>query len=154
MLAGPRAEAAFVLRAIQHPPWPVRVEDRAPLCVVAVARGHPWVVPDHGDPVRLHAEDVVLARGPEPYTVTDDPDTPVEVVIHPGPRQTTPAGDKPPDDPGMGARTWHRHAAGSTTMLVGKYRNPGEISRRLLQALPPLLVIPGHALPRRAWSRC
>lgn len=73
LLDGPRARGAFVLRSIQDPPWSVQVQDNAPLSIVAIARGDPWVVPRGGDAVRLHPEDVAIMRGPDPYTFTDDP---------------------------------------------------------------------------------
>jgi AraC-like DNA-binding protein len=39
-------------------------------------------------------------------------------------------------------RTWGNDPAGSTELLTGVYQLEGEISRRLLAALPPVLVIP------------
>ncbi|MGH3785753.1 MAG: cupin domain-containing protein [Pseudonocardiaceae bacterium] len=71
LLEGPRARDAFVLRSMQDPPWSVRVQDKAPLSIVAIVRGDPWVVPDRGDAVRLHPEDVAIMRGPDSYTFTD-----------------------------------------------------------------------------------
>ena len=44
-------------------------------------------------------------------------------------------------------RTWGNAADGSTVMLTGTYELDGEVSRRLLRALPPLLV-----LRRDAWD--
>src|SRR4051794_26908160 len=46
LLDGPRARGAFVLRVIMEPPWSVRIQDGAPLSLVAVVRGDAWVVPD------------------------------------------------------------------------------------------------------------
>jgi Cupin len=42
-------------------------------------------------------------------------------------------------------RTWGNSAEGSTVMLTGTYNMRGEVSRRLLGALPGLLVIPDEA---------
>jgi AraC-like DNA-binding protein len=147
LLDGARARGAFVLRTIQNPPWSVQVRDSAPLSVVAVARGTPWVVPGTGDAVRLDAGDVAMMRGPDAFTFTDDPRTPVQVVIHPGPRRTTTTGAELPEDADPGVRTWANGrqpgddgADGSSLLLIGKYRNPGEIAAGLLGALPPLLV--------------
>jgi AraC-like DNA-binding protein len=42
----------------------------------------------------------------------------------------------------LGVRTWGNDPNGSTTMLVGTYQMRGEVSRRLLQALPSLVVLP------------
>ena len=38
-------------------------------------------------------------------------------------------------------RTWGNAADGATVMLTGTYELDGEVSRRLLRALPPLLVL-------------
>jgi AraC-like DNA-binding protein len=147
LLDGARARGAFVLRTIQNPPWSVQVRDSAPLSVVAVARGTPWVVPGAGDAVRLDAGDVAMMRGPDGFTFADDPRTPVQVVIHPGPRRTTTTGAELPEDADPGVRTWTNvqqpgddDADGAAILLIGKYRNPGEIAAGLLSALPPLLV--------------
>ena len=53
LLDGPRAHGAFALRSIMNPPWSVRIQDRAPLSLVAIVRGDAWVVPDIGEPTRL-----------------------------------------------------------------------------------------------------
>ena len=85
LLDGPRARGAFVLRSIMNPPWSVRVQDEAPLSLVAMVRGDAWVVPDDDDDaVHLGAGDIAITRGPDPYVFADDPGTPPQVVIHPG----------------------------------------------------------------------
>nr|CEL13819.1 Transcriptional regulator, AraC family [Kibdelosporangium sp. MJ126-NF4]CTQ88187.1 Transcriptional regulator, AraC family [Kibdelosporangium sp. MJ126-NF4] len=149
LLDAARARGAFVLRTTQHPPWSVQVRDRAPLNVVAILRGTPWVVPSVGDAVRLDVGDIAMMRGPDTFTFTDDPHTPIQVVVQPGPRRTTPAGVELPEAADTGVRTWvngTRTSAGSSSaLLIGKYRRPGEIATRLLSALPPLLVIPKAA---------
>ncbi|QPP05674.1 AraC family transcriptional regulator [Streptomyces bathyalis] len=153
LLDGARARGAFVLRTIQTPPWSVQVRDRAPLSVVAVLRGTPWVVPVAGDAVRMEAGDIAMMRGPDAFTFADDPLTPIQVVIHPGPRRTTAAGAELPEAADTGVRTWANgmrtydddSADGSSVLLIGKYRGPGEITTRLLGALPPLLVLPRAA---------
>ncbi len=152
LLDGARARGAYVLRTIQTPPWSVQVRDRAPLNVVAILRGTPWVVPSVGDAVRLDAGDVAMMRGPDAFTFADDPRTPIQVVVQPGPRRTTAAGTELPEFADMGVRTWTNSmetcddgAEGSSVLLIGKYRGPGEIATRLLSALPPLLVIPRAA---------
>ena len=92
LLDGPRARGAFLLRSSLDPPWSLRIEDEAPLTVVAILRGHACVVPQGGEMMRLEAGDVAIARGPEPYLVADDPDTPIQAVIHPGGECRTPEG--------------------------------------------------------------
>jgi AraC-like DNA-binding protein len=85
-------------------------------------------------------------RGPDPYTVADDPATPPQAVIHPGQRCTTPDGEDLTEAmTWLGVRTWGNDPDGSTMLLSGTYELDGEISRRLLGALPALLVLPGDA---------
>lgn len=146
LLDGPRARGAFLLRMIMEPPWSVRVQDRAPLALVAIARGDAWAVPDEGEAVRLRPGDVAVMRGPDPYIFADDPATPPQVVIHPGDHCTTPDGEDLAQAMDLGVRTWGNNADGSARMLVGTYHMRGEIGRRLLNALPTLLVLPKDAL--------
>jgi len=148
LLDGPRARGAFLLRSIMDPPWSVRVQDRAPLSLVAIMRGEAWVVPDDADPVRLVPGDVAITRGPDPFTFADDPATRPQVVIHPCQRCTTPDGKDLAQAMDLGVRTWGNDPDGSTTMLIGTYQMRGEVSRRLLEALPSLVV-----LPDGAWNR-
>ena len=148
LLDGPRARGAFLLRSIMDPPWSVRVQDRAPLSLVAIMRGEAWVVPDDADPVRLVPGDVAITRGPDPFTFADDTATRPQVVIHPGQRCTTPDGKDLAQAMDLGVRTWGNDPDGSTTMLIGTYQMRGEVSRRLLEALPSLVV-----LPYGAWNR-
>jgi AraC-like DNA-binding protein len=145
LLDGPRARGAFLLRSILDPPWSLRVQDRAPLCLVAVVRGDAWVRPDGADPVRMRPGDIAIVRGPEPYTVADGPDTPPQVVIHPGQRCTTIDGEELHQAMDLGVRTWGTSLDGASMMLVGAYQMDGEVGRRLLAALPALLVLGGDS---------
>ena len=81
------------------------------------------------------------SRGPGPYTVADDPATAPQVVIHPGQVCETLGGEasRRADGPrrahlGQQRRRRDRDA-------VGTYQLDGEVSRRLLRALPPLVVL-------------
>ena len=145
LLDGPRAREAFLLRAVMDPPWSVRIQDEAPLSLVAVVRGEAWVVPDARPASRMVAGDVALMRGPDPYTFGDDPATPPHVVIHPDQRCTTPDGESLAQAMDLGVRTWGNSADGSTVMLVGTYQLRTEVSRRLLALMPPVLVVPRHS---------
>ncbi len=78
-----RARGAFLLRSVLAPPWGIRIQDEAPLTVVAVVQGSAHVLPDSGTGVRMGAGDVAVLRGPDSYTVADQPGTSPDVVIHP-----------------------------------------------------------------------
>jgi AraC-like DNA-binding protein len=189
LLDGPRARDAFLLRSSMDPPWSLRVQDEAPLTIVAMVRGSAWVVfapgsarPGASDPgvapskaasdpgvapsgaasdpgvapsgaatatgvapsgprLRLAAGDVVILLGPDPYVVADDPATAPQAVIHPGQRCTTPDGVELEAMRALGVRSWGNAADGRDVLLTGTYALEGEVSRRLLRALPPALVL-------------
>jgi AraC-like DNA-binding protein len=141
LLEGPRARGAFMTRACFDPPWAVRVEDRAPLTVMLVARGEAWVLPDRGERTRLRAGDLAIARGPDPYTCADDPGTAPQALILPGQECHYPDGRPLNGSMDLGVRTWGDRLDGATVMLIGTYPMQGEISGRLLDALPPLLTL-------------
>ncbi|MEV6246655.1 AraC family transcriptional regulator [Streptomyces sp. NPDC051742] len=142
LLDGPRAKGAFLLRMIMEPPWSVRIEDGAPVCLMCVTEGEAWVVPDTGEPVLLRPGDIAIARGPEPYTVAHTPDAPPRARIGPDGACTTLTGEPLADAMRLGVRTWGNAPDGGTTVLVGTYRMDGEVGRRLLDALPGLLHLP------------
>ncbi|WP_406066061.1 AraC family transcriptional regulator [Micromonospora sp. NBC_00860] len=146
LLDGPRARGAFLMRSVFDPPWSVRIQDRAPLTLVTMLRGTAWVVPDRGAPVPLRPGDVAIIRGPEPYTIADDPATAPQAVIHPGEHSTTPTGDELCEVMDLGTRTWGERADGMAVLLSGTYQLQGEVSQRLLRVLPHLLVLPAGAL--------
>jgi AraC-like DNA-binding protein len=145
LLNGPRAQGAFLLRTSLTPPWSLRVQDEAPLTLVAIVQGEAWVVPDGGDGVRLRPGDVAILRGPEPYTFADDPATAPQVVIHPGQRCTTPGGEQLAAMRDLGVRTWGNSEQGATVMVTGTYQVLSEICQPLLDALPALVVLPGES---------
>ena len=145
LLDGPRAREAFLLQSVMDPPWSLRIQDEAPLTLVAMVHGDAWVVPDGDAPTRLAAGDVAIIRGPDPYTVADDPATVPQVVIHPGQVCMTLDGQHLAEAMHLGVRTWGNCADGATTMLTGTYQLHSAVSSRLLDALPPLVVLPGDA---------
>ena len=141
LLDGPRARGAFLLRSIMSPPWSMRIQDEAPLCLVAMVRGDACVVPDGGEAVPLGPGDVAIMRGPDPYTLADDPATPIQIVIHPGQHCSTPDGEDLAQAMDLGVRTWGNSPDGAAMMLIGTYEKRVEISQRLLEALPAVVVL-------------
>ncbi|MGW3629919.1 cupin domain-containing protein [Streptomyces sp. NPDC005122] len=141
LLEGPRARGAFLIRAAFDPPWCVRVEDRAPLTIMLVVRGRAWITPNEGERLPLRAGDLAIARGPDPYTCADDPGTAPQAVILPGGECAYPDGRSLQGHWDLGVRSWGERRDGSTVLLIGTYMMRGEISGRLLDALPPLLSL-------------
>ncbi|MFJ5268656.1 cupin domain-containing protein [Streptomyces sp. NPDC088358] len=147
LLEGPRARGAFMIRAAFDPPWCLRVEDRAPLTIMLVVRGRAWITPSEGERLLLGAGDLAIARGPDPYTCADDPGTAPQAVILPGGECSYPDGRSLQGHWDLGVRSWGDRTDGSTVLLIGTYMMRGEISGRLLDALPPVL-----SLTRDVWD--
>lgn len=146
LLDGPRARSAFVLQVVMEPPFCIRVEDEAPLSVVAVTAGSAVLADDHGGTVTLTPGDVALARGPDHYAIADAPDRAPQVLILPGQACTTPDGVDLKVADVLGTRTWGSAADGGVRMVIGTYETAGEVSRRLLEALPALALVRAHDL--------
>jgi len=146
LLDAPRAREAFLLEMVMARPWAVRVQDEAPLSVMTLVRGRAWVHDSHGEVAELRAGDVAVARGPDPYTVCDEPGSPVQAVIHPDQRCTTETGVDIIDTYALGVRRWGTDPDGPDAVLVGTYNFEGDVTRRLLGALPGLLVVPAERL--------
>ncbi|RKS73651.1 AraC family transcriptional regulator [Actinomadura pelletieri DSM 43383] len=143
LLDGPRARGAFMIRSTLAPPWAIRIQDEAPLTLLSMVRDDAWLLPDGGEPERVSPGDMVIFRGPDPYTVADDPATEPQIVIHPGQRCTTPDGTSLSEAMDLGVRAWGDDPDGSTVMLIGAYQMRGAVTRRLLSALPPIAIVRG-----------
>jgi AraC-like DNA-binding protein len=141
LLDGPRARGAFLLRSVFDPPFALRIEDEAPLTLITVVRGAAWLVRDGAEPVRLGAGDLAVVRGPEPYTVADDPGTPWRAIIRPGQVCVSLDGA----EQSLGVRSWGDRQDGATVLLTGVYQLHSEVGRRLLAALPGILAQPAAA---------
>jgi AraC-like DNA-binding protein len=144
LLDGPRARRAFLMRSVLVSPWSIRVLDEAPLALVAVVRGHAWVLPDNYAAVRISKGDVVVLRGPDHYTVADQPNTPPQALIHSDESCTSLDGGELDWQPGTGVRTWGNASSDGlpeATLLTGTYLARGAVSQRLLAALPPVVHV-------------
>jgi AraC-like DNA-binding protein len=141
LLDGVRARGAFVLRMVMDPPWAVSVRDDAPLTLICQTHGSAALVGDSGGEVRLRPGDVALVRGTEHYVFADDPATTPTIVIHPGQRCTTLSGDSVRFEMSIGVRTWGNSASGATRSVICAYEGHSEVSSRLLDALPTVLIL-------------
>ncbi|MFN6547585.1 AraC family transcriptional regulator [Mycolicibacterium nivoides] len=141
LLDGVRARGAFVLRLRMDPPWSLAIRDEAPLALICQTRGDAVIVGDHSGTFRLGAGDVALTRGTENYVFAEDPATPPSVVINPGQRCTTLSGEDLQFEMSLGLRSWGNSATGSSESIVCAYEGRSEVSARLLDALPAVLVL-------------
>lgn len=141
LLDAPRGRDAYLLRASMSPPWSILLADESPLGLIAVARGSAWVQGAEGDSIELRAGDVAIARGPAEATVSHAPSVPPGIVILPGMRCESPDGDDLDARLSLGLRQWGNDPVGSTVMLMGCYQVRGEVTQRLLSALPNVIVV-------------
>jgi AraC-like DNA-binding protein len=143
LVDGPRAQRAFALKAVFEGTWSLTVEDRAPLTVVVMARGRATFTGTRGA-TELGAGDVVLARGPSPYTFADSVRSPADIRILPGQVCVDPHGRILADDMAVGVRTWgNTRSEDATVMLVGTYQQETSVGSLLLSRLPDERVIRG-----------
>ncbi|MFE7481092.1 AraC family transcriptional regulator [Streptomyces sp. NPDC057552] len=133
LLDGVRARGALFRRTVMDGSWSLRFAAGSPLTLATMVRGRAWIVPATGEPVAVETGDIAVLRGRAPYTVADDPATPPHAVI--GSAEYC-VGGSGPGEAGEGPD-------GSALLLSGAYTGRGEISERLLRALPEVLVLPG-----------
>ncbi|MEV5838529.1 AraC family transcriptional regulator [Nocardia sp. NPDC052112] len=143
LLEGPRARGAFVMCSLLDPPWSLRIQDRAPLTVVSMVCGTAWIMTDAAGskPRQVGAGDIAIFRGPDPYTVADDPATAPQIFIDPGNVTKTADGEILCETLSLGVRQWGTDADGATVMVTGTYESAGAASQRLLRALPPVIIL-------------
>lgn len=91
--------------------------------------------------MRLEAGDIAVTLGPDHWTACDEPSTAPQAVIHPGQRCTTPDGRILEQEMHQGVRSWGNSPEGQTVLLTGAYLMEGEVSHRLIRALPRMLVL-------------
>ena len=85
---------------------------------------------------------MAVVTGPSPYIFGDQPDTEPQLRIHPG-GVCEPLPGAPVDySARLGVRTYGGRAEGEAMVVSGTYQLSGDVSRRLLTALPSVLVVP------------
>ena len=141
LLDGVRARGAFVLRMMMDPPWSMSIRDDAPLTLICQTHGSAAIVGESSGTAWLHPGDVALTRGSEHYIFADHPATTPMVVIHPGQRCTTLSGEDLRFEMSIGVRTWGNSPSGPTRSVICAYEGRSEVSARLLNALPAVLVL-------------
>ncbi|MCG5217232.1 AraC family transcriptional regulator [Streptosporangium sp. KLBMP 9127] len=145
-LAGVRAHGAVFAQSVAEPPWAMRFSDPAPLALGAMLRGESWIVRDGMAPVQVREGGVVLVRGLRPFTVADRPGTEPQVVID-GAESCWTTADGPATaglNLVLGPRTYGFSADGADLFVTAEYPLRGDVSERLLKALPEVAVIPSE----------
>lgn len=141
LLDGPRAQQAFLLKAVFDGRWSISVEDEAALAVLVMARGSAVVTAADGTH-EVSAGDVVLLRGPRPYVVADTAQTPADIRILPGQVCVDPQGHLLDESMALGVHTWgNTRSADATVMLIGAYEQETSVGAHVLAHLPDVLVL-------------
>src|ERR1044071_4344795 len=136
LIRGVRANGSLFGSTALSPPWSLHFVDGAPLTLCTVVNGEGWVVPEEGPAEPLRAYDTIIVRGPATFSFVDEVGTDAEPVA---------CGEfcATPDQGGTTYRLgWNDPVRdGAATLIVGAYPVRGEISRRLLDALPGVLRV-------------
>lgn len=138
LFRGLRAQGSLFGSSTLTQPWALHFVDGAPLTLCVAIGGGGWVVPEGHPPVQLRAGETVVVRGPAPFLFVDEVGTQAEPIA---------CGEHcaAPEEGGTRYRRgWSDGDAsrpGATTLIVGAYPAHGEISRRLLDALPVVLHV-------------
>jgi AraC-like DNA-binding protein len=129
----------------------VRIADHSTVSLIVAVRGRLAVALPGEAPAWAEAGDVAVIKTTAPYLIASDPDIPPQVVIEPGQLCRPLGGDGAAYQQGL--RTWGNSPDGSCVFLTGIYELPGQVSGRLLDAVPGLLIlragdhdVPGVAL--------
>lgn len=136
---GVRARGSLFGSSTLSAPWALRFVDGAPLTLCAALAGGGWILPEGRTPEPLGAGDTIIVRGPAKFTFVDRPGTEAEPLDR-GEHCAA------PEQGGTRHRLgWHDpgepDARDTTTLITGAYPVRGEINRRLLDALPPVLRV-------------
>ena len=142
LVDGPRAQRAFALKAV----FDGSVVDHGRGPCAADCRGDgAWSGDVHRHITvrqRWVPGDVVLVRGPAPYTFADTAQTPEDIRILPGQVCVDPNGRLLAADMELGLRTWgNTRSDDATVMLIGTYQQETSVGSLLLSKLPVELVI-------------
>lgn len=142
LLAGTRAQDGVFNLTILDLPWALEIRDEAPLALAILIRGSGWVAREGLEPQRMEQGDVAIVTGPEPYVVSDSLTTAPQLRIHPG-GICEPLPGAPIDySARLGVRTYGARKSGEVMVASGTYQVAGDVNRRLVTALPPVLVVP------------
>jgi AraC-like DNA-binding protein len=140
LIRGVRAHGSLFGSSTLSPPWALHFVDGAPLTLCTVLTGAGWIVPEDGPPELLRARGTIVVRGPATFAFVDEVGTGVEPIVC-GVDCATP--EQGGTRHRLGWADSGEGVLGATTLIVGAYPVRGEISRRLLDALPVVLRAEG-----------
>ncbi|GAA0575863.1 AraC family transcriptional regulator [Kribbella sandramycini] len=142
LLAGTRAVDGVFNLGILNTPWALEIRDEAPLAIATMVCGGAWISRAGVEPLRMAEGDVAIFTGSTPYVVGDELSTAPQLRINPG-NVCEPLPGAPIDySERLGPRTFGLKVTGDVMIASGTYTVAGDVSRRLVTALPPVLVVP------------
>ncbi|PUB26179.1 AraC family transcriptional regulator [Promicromonospora sp. AC04] len=149
LIRGVRAHGSLFGSSTLSPPWALHFVDGAPLTLCTVLGGDGWIVPEHGPPEQLRAGETIVVRGPSTFTFVDEVGTSAEPIEcgedcaspEQGGTRHRLGWHDPGDSHGENVGDGAGRGSGATTLIVGAYPVRGEISQRLLDALPVVLRV-------------
>jgi len=148
LLDGPRAQRAFVLQSHLARPWCLRIEDHAPLTLLAAVNCATYVSFDDGESARIEPGGVALVRGPSPYLFSDAIGSTVQAIVGVGQNCVTVNGSALRVLPALGVRAWGSGEDASDVVITGTYERANDVSTRLLDALPRIAIVTPEQLGR------
>lgn len=141
ILDGHRARGAFLLRCVMAPPWSVEIADEAAVALLVMVRGTAWVTRPGEQPIHLQPDDVAVLKGTVPYVLAGDPASAPTIVVEPGQVCRSLDGAAVPATFGAGFRTWGNAADGPCAFLTGTYELASQVTGRLLDHVPDVVVV-------------
>lgn len=138
LFRGVRAHGSLFGSSTLSAPWNLHFVDGSPLTLCTVLNGSGWIVPERGRPEPLRDYETVVVKGPGTFAFVDELGTPAEPVAC-GEECATP--EQGGTQYRLGWRDPGDINGAATTLIVGAYPVRGEISRRLLDALPVVLRV-------------
>lgn len=125
-----RASGGVFARSVAVPPWGLRLPGSIQLAVHTVTQGRAWIWSQAGgDPFELAPGDLALVRGGPDHFLAHEAGAPC--LDHEEFWARPPVAADSPD---------HRE----TVFLCGAYQFAGDIGRGLVDALPPVLLLPAN----------
>ncbi len=140
-----RSSGALIDQNLLSPPWAIRQEGGASITVVAMLRGEAWIRRAGDDPFRLGTRDLAILTGPGPTLLTSDPTgrIPTTCVLTADGACLQETGERLSEaDVGLARVTDAAPLETEHVLLAGSFPTSGRIAGRLLDALPPVLVVP------------
>ncbi|WP_308283070.1 AraC family transcriptional regulator [Pseudonocardia nigra] len=138
-----RPRGALFERSAPAGEWSLRFGGSRPLALAAMLHGEGWITAEGQAPIALGTGDVAVVVGSAPYTISSAPGVAPTVLVGEGNRCTT-ADGRQLEELTAGCADG---APGSDVLLTGTYQVRGSVCDRILQGLPPVLVVRADELP-------